>query len=457
MSKKDAKKKGSPKPSSQAGVPAQKPPIKPAALPKKSSRKEQPQPDGQPGFPPLAAGKKVSPQAGSPPSGLQSQKKLSERQLILQSHRDGSLSRRRTLITVGVAAALLGVLAVTLLFGSRQPALTAILKEEGLFDCFPAGLQDSTGAPVYCQTSPVLYDGTNIYFASSQPIPGEGYSSLFSMPFSDSKPATDTITYLTGEKFLQAQNYESMAISSDGEYVFAMTGFDRVNSESAELNGYNMLLAWPTADPSKVQVVSATTTTEGVTSSVSMRNKFIQLLNNVTYFKISGMTAIPGKYLLFGVSEMGESAENFEPVFKIITVPYTISADTGEITLSDKFLVKYTFDPAAAHPEIQHKLSLSSVEYDPYQNRLLILTSYNEGNSVETVGGYLWMLTIDDLNNARLPQLVTNPDGTPFEFAYKPDGLTVIDKNVYLVANNIGTLPGREPQQTTYQIIELSR
>lgn len=443
MSKKEMKKKGTPKPSGQPGLPPQKPQAtpqpegQPGLPPQKPAKKEQPQPAGQPGLPPQ--------QRQS--TGGQSQKRISERQLIMQSHRDENRQRRRrNLINIAIGLAALVVLVITFVLGSRQPSITALVKEEGAVNCFPAGTSPD------CQISAVLYDGTNINFANRNSVPNTDYSSLFTIPWSEGKPASDTISYLTATPFLQALDLESLAISTDGNYIFAMTGFDRVKSDSSEWNYYNMLLAWPREDPTKVQIVSATTTPEGVKSSVSMRNKFSQMLDNAPYFEIHGLTALPNNYLLFGISHIGQSAEDNSPVFKIIVVPYSINKDSGEIELSDKYQIKYSLDPTKTNPEIAHKLSLSSLEYDTYKNRLLILASFDEGAA--NTGAYLWTLTIDDLNNTRLPQLVTNADGTPFTFASKAEGLTTIGNTTYLVATNASA---REAQQATYQIITLSR
>ncbi len=440
MSKKEVKKKASPKPSGQSNFPPQKP-----------APKEPSQPEVKAAPAPQSAGKRVSVKVNLP----EQPKRLSERQLVLQSHRDETRSRRkRNLTTIGAILALVILVVVGIIFGSRQPTLTATVKSEGTFNCFPAGLSDESGTPVNCQTSPVLYDGTNLYFGSAAPIPGTGYSALFSMPFSNETLATDQITYKTEAPVLQAQDFESMAISKDRDYVFAMTGFDRVDTANSDLNGYNMLLAWPVADPSKVQVVSATTTPEGVTSSVSMRNKFAQVLDNAAYIKVTGLTAIPGNYLLVGIGELGQSKESAQPAFKIISIPFSVNKDSGEINLSDRYEVKYTIDLTSVNPDIPHKLSLSSLEYDPYQNRLVILTNYQEGDKA---GAYLWVLSINDLTSAQKPLLVSQADGTPFEFSHNAEGLTVIGQNTYLVSFNDEAQAGSEPQQAAYQIIELSR
>ena len=67
-------------------------------------------------------------------------------------------------------------------------------------------------------------------------------------------------------------------MTPDSHYVLATTGFDRVHyTGSAEWNNYNTLLIWPVGKPDDVSVALASTV-DGVTSSVSLREKISPVL-----------------------------------------------------------------------------------------------------------------------------------------------------------------------------------
>ena len=52
-----------------------------------------------------------------------------------------------------------------------NPASAQIIKE-GFINCFEKDLA-ADGAPVWCETSAILYDGKNILFANDKDMPGK--------------------------------------------------------------------------------------------------------------------------------------------------------------------------------------------------------------------------------------------------------------------------------------------
>src|SRR5699024_1763508 len=74
--------------------------------------------------------------------------------------------------------------------------------------------------------------------------------------------------------------------------------------------------------------------------------------------------------------------------------------------------------------------------YDPPNNRLYILTSFEVENDDGTPanGGYLWAVTVDDFHARRDPELIENEQGEPMEFANRAEGLAVLDAHHVLIA-----------------------
>jgi len=133
--------------------------------------------------------------------------------------------------------------------------------------------------------------------------------------------------------------------------------------------------------------------------------------------------------------------------FQFIAVPYSVSAESGEILLSDRFTPKAILEPTKANPEITQALSLVSLEFDPFRGRFFILAGYDGG-------AYLWVLSLNDFNNGGQAQLVRDASGAPYHIAGQPAGLTFIGQDTVLISTNAA---GRAPQQATYQIVKLSQ
>ncbi len=328
------------------------------------------------------------------------------------------------------------------------------ITEQGLLSVFEEGLQTSEGEPVYCETSAVAYDGTDIIFASDKPIPGDNRSSVFSVPYHyDAQEGLSAapVVYLTASPFVNAIKYEDMTVTPDGRHIIATTGFDRVMADSAELDNYNTVLIWPSGSPDSVKVVSPSTT-DGVTSSVSLREKISGVLKTarfpegVPYFKIEGLAAVPGNKLLFGIRELGESYNIFDYAVKIVSVSYEITDD--ELILADDYALVYDYDPSE-RTDLGHTTALSGMEYDKYNDRLYMITSFEEDTDGEVtdegIGGFIWILSPDDLNTGKSPSLVYKEDGSaPLLFAHKAEGITVISRDRVLIVHDDDRVLGRE-------------
>ena len=311
----------------------------------------------------------------------------------------------------------------------------AEILQEGTLHCFPAGLRDEAGKLVNVEVSAVVYDGRRLILASDKPIPGEARSAVFSVPMTDAGPDDSQLDYLTADAIKRAVKYEDFALTADGRHVLATTGFDRIDMESHALNAYNHLLIWPLGEPQRVQVV-APDPRDGVEGSLELRNKLDGAIGE-PYYKIEGLAAVPGErgdgLLLFGVREQGRSHEDFEYVCRVVGAHYTVN-EHGNLVLVDELREFYRFSPRQ-HPEVRFDCGLSSLEYDPHHDRLLLLTSFEVEEAGEPrIGGYLWVVSLAGFSAGQAPELVRTVQGDALEFEHKAEGLAVLDSERLFVA-----------------------
>ncbi len=312
---------------------------------------------------------------------------------------------------------------------------SARILQQGTIHCFPEGLRDERGKLVNAEVSAVVYDGKRLILASDKSIPGEARSAVFALPIGPDGPDDTQLQYFTTPLIKQAAKYEDFALTADGRHVLATTGFDRIDDASHDLNAYNHLLIWPLGEPEKVQVVDPDPR-DGVEGSLELRNKLDHAIG-FPYYKIEGLAAIPGDHgdglLLFGIREQGRAHDDFAYVSRLVGAHYEIS-DRGNLRLIDKVREFYAFDPSH-HEGVRYECGLSSLEYDPYHARLYLLTSFEtQQDGAPCIGGYLWVMSLEDFHAGRRPSLVTTPEGSPLEFEHKAEGLAVLDHERLFVA-----------------------
>ena len=352
-----------------------------------------------------------------------------------------------------------------------------VISEQGMVDAFEEGLTTDDGDIINCEASAIAYDGRNVIIGSDKPIPGDSQtqrSSVFYVDYSDFPSAT--VTYCTAPAFVEAIKYEDFTVTPDGQYVIATTGFDRVHyTGTSEWDNYNTMLIWPVGRPDEVTVASSSTV-DGVTSSVGLREKISSALiseefpEGAPYFKVEGLAAIPGNRLLLGIREWGESYQVFDYAVIIVSVSYDIV--DGELLLSDDYQLIYDYDPAEKLSELGGvTVALSSIEYDRYHDRLYLLTSYENQTDGEVtdedIGAFLWLLPVENLKTGAAPALVLKrSDSTPLLFAHKGEGVAVINKNRIIIIHDDDRVLGREnienpetqfsrrPHQAAYAVVD---
>lgn len=302
--------------------------------------------------------------------------------------------------------------------------------------CFPAGLADERQQLVHAEVSAVVYDGERLILGSDKPIPGIERSSVFAVDLDDQgHPQEETLTYYTQPLIRQAIKYEDFALTVDSRHVLATTGFDRIHPEDHSLNDYNHLLIWPLGDPDRVQVVDPDPR-DGVEGSLELRQRLTAAIG-MPYYKIEGLAAIPSDegdgLLLFGVREQGQHYDDFNYVCRVVGAHYRIN-EQGKLIFVDEMREHYAFDPARFEA-VEHLCGLSSLEYDPYNHRLYLMTSFeSEQGGIDSIGGYLWVIDMADFARGRAPTLVENEAGGTLIFKHKAEGLAVLDHERLFVA-----------------------
>ncbi|MEO8174791.1 MAG: hypothetical protein ABI581_16965 [Sediminibacterium sp.] len=334
-------------------------------------------------------------------------------------------------------------------------SVTANIRSEGFFDCFEKGLT-AGGQPVWCEASAILFDGTKILLANDKDMP-DNRSSVFYWPFLNGFADTSRgSTYLTEPAFKKAKKFEDFAFTPDGKLIFLSTAFDRIKPDSRDWNGYNTIFYWQTGEENMPTVL-----TDGApdTTSISLRDRFSKTLRNtafpngVPYFKIEGLAAT-NDMLYFGIREEGKKFDDFTYQFKILAVNYTYS--NKRVELGKNIRVLADIDLKTRYPDLEKGMGISSIEFDRFNNRFLMLSSF-EGT--DKMGGYLWTATLEELGKNQV-HLVKDEQGKPLAFHHKPEDLTSINTNRILVIHDDDRMitkngnQTRQSNQAAYSVVD---
>lgn len=373
---------------------------------------------------------------------------------------------------------------------SEAEAWVQVLRH-GTIDCFEAGaLRDASeapGEPASCEGSAVVFDGERLLVASDKQIPGARRSSLFEVPFAPSgAPAgpggpdgssprlgRNATRYLEAAPYAGARKLEDASLDPGEGRVFLSTGFDRVKPGGDAWDGYNVLLTYPAGAPEAPQVIGVDD--REVETSVELRDLLGAQLptrdhpGGAPYFKVEGIAAAPGRRLLFGIRELGTTYQAFEYAVIIVEARWR-ETDAGRIVLDPaSFRTVYRIDDLWIEG---HRVGLSSLEYDPQHDRYLLLVSYEHegldapsGEAEGALGGFLLTLGAEALSSGALPSPVIGPSGRPIHFLNKPEGLTRLGPDHWLVLfdddrilerGHEGHVHRRAPHQTAVGLLHLA-
>ena len=347
---------------------------------------------------------------------------------------------------------------------TKEKKLTYISKT-GVISCFPEGTKNKIikknkieEVDATCELSAVVFNNNQLIFGNDKSTDNALLSSIFSIPFhSSSLNSPIDNNYYTNNNFLFPKKYEDFAISLDHKYIFATTSFDRQSNNSE----YNSIIYWQTNNKDSVEFINIKA---GDTYSKDLYKYISKSLNNPKYFKIEGLAVIPKNKILFGIREIGESYKNFNYSFKIVSVSF--EEVNSKIYFKDDFKVVYNFQNTKKY--VKEDVGISSLAWDEYNKRLLILTSFEhqpKDKNELNIGAYLWTLKLNQLSINKDPELIYTKDG-PLKFNNKAEGIAILNKNEIFVINdddrelkptsidsNIYT---RKPNEAIYNIIRIN-
>lgn len=331
----------------------------------------------------------------------------------------------------------------------------ATIARTGFFDCFESGLSAGT-QPVWCEASAILYDGSKFFLANDKDMPDQRTSVFYWTAKKGMADTAQSAVYLGSPVFKQGKKWEDFSLTPDGRIVFLSTAFDRIKPGSTDWNSYNTILYWQAGNENDPRVLSANHTDS---TSVFLRDKIAQALTSplfpqgMPYFKIEGLAATNDR-LFFGIREEGKKFDDFSYKVKILSVGFHIA--NGFIELGDDYKVVADFNPATADPSLKQPVGISSIEYDRFNNRFLILTSYEKGESLDA---YLWTATQSDLEKNKLT-LVRDAGGRPLHFSHKGEDIAVVSKTRVVIIHDddrVKTSVNGETRQTNqaaYSVVE---
>jgi len=307
--------------------------------------------------------------------------------------------------------------------------MRAQILKHGVFLCFDSDLTDDGGEPINVEISAIAWNGRRLVFGSDKNIPGAHRSPVFALDIDDTgRPLPDSLAFYTADLIKTAEKYEDFALSDDGQYLIASTGFDRADDNDAHMDRYNRLLVWPCDDASAPTLVGDDEN-DGIRSSVGLREDLAAALG-APYFKVEGLASMPADdgrdpLLLFGIREVGRAHDDFAYVCQVVGAPYRI--DDGHLRFTGAFEVVYEFEPRAFEA-VRFDVGLSSLEYDPAGGALYFLTSFevDDGHGGDHLGAYLWYLSTADFQAGRAPSLVQDESGHTLEFTNKAEGVAVL-------------------------------
>lgn len=318
---------------------------------------------------------------------------------------------------------------------------------EGYFSVYPNGTRYNHGGIAHLELSAVVFYNGKLVFANDKPIPEK--SPVFSISYPVS-PEVEPVFFMQS-LLINTSKYEDMTITSDKKFVIATTGFDRYK-EDGTWNAFNNLLYWLSDDENNVKLLNLKSNQQKKCCK-NLREIFSTQLANeqfptkMPYFKIEGLMALPGSKLVFGIRETGAKWNESQQTIQCITTDYTVKGDT--MFLNNNFEKMFHFTPDSN--EFEKPLGLSSLEYDPFTDRVLILTSYELGEKPEDIGGFLWIISRNDFLENKKPMPVRKNTGEYLEFAHKPEGIAIIEQNRFFIVHDDDRIVGQKEPQSENQ------
>jgi hypothetical protein len=332
---------------------------------------------------------------------------------------------------------LLLVSVITGCASSEYNAIKGSVIKQGIIEAFPLGLLDIYGRVATFEPSSAYVQSGYVFLVNDRPQP-VGYPSqmlkLKQSNFAHEVIKQDSIQFVESQKLSSAFKIESVTKSYDGDSIFAATSFSFLSDEKTELDPYNTILSWPVGKSEDARILNESER-NGTKSSRYVHTLIRQALMDDEYplgpgfFKIEGLTSVPGNKLVFGLRKYGKSSK--ESLARFVLLEAILLKQNGEYRI-DSMRKAYSYD-VANNRSLNYPVGISSIEYDQSRNGLFILTSYEAG---DFMGGYLWFLPLNYYQENKPPKIVLDSYGAPLHFAHKAEGLAMLNDHELLIIHD---------------------
>lgn len=302
------------------------------------------------------------------------------------------------------------------------------ISSTGIINCFSqelnlVSLDDKNFKSVSCEPSAVVFSNHNLIFGNDKNFNNDNISAIFSIDYRKEKINNlSNIKYFFHKNTSLVKKIEDFTLAFNKKYILATTSFDR-DDENFE---YNSIIYWNSKGKREIKFLEIKENNEIYSRDIK---KYLSKVLNKTYFKIEGLAVTPNNKLIFGVRELGESYKNFSYVITLVSV--SIFEENKKLYLSNDFKLFYNFNNANKY--VQENVGISSLTWDSFNNKLLVLTSYETNDKV---GAYLWTLSLDDISHNFDMVLAMKNNSEALKFNHKAEGVTVINKNKFFIIHD---------------------
>jgi len=270
---------------------------------------------------------------------------------------------------------------------------------------------------------------------------------------------------------------EAVALTTDHEdpLVMVTTAFSTYNKDNLDSRSANIVLAWP-LDPTQggihtLDLENSASIHGQLSEQFALRKFLLKAISDYTksdvrYFRIEGLTCLPGKRILFGVSEYGVQPEKKNRSILIIEAKYKLVEADFRYEIDSGVAPTVIYDLQEASRIIGQQVGLTSLDYNIYDNRLYFLTGYDRKpdeknmprDSADTIstpvngvvenkknnnkfGSFLWSLGFkkngvvdpESLSLAKSGDSRVNGFKGTVEFPHNATGLAFLDKDRFLI------------------------
>lgn len=309
------------------------------------------------------------------------------------------------------------------------------------FNCFNSDLKT-----YWCNPSAIAYNRDFLIIGNDKNYNNNDISSLIKFDLNEDYSIDDeSREYFNTPILSKMEKIEAMATDQYRRLMLISTAFDR------EDPAFNVLALVVDNKFDNALIVESKSGSKEE-SSLLLKEKLQSALRSkeypqgLPYFKVEGVTFIPGNKLLFGLRETGYDYKIKNYTHLIVEADYLII--NGLMNITNLNLI---YDMSLrAKGMVKQDIGLSSLEYDFNNDRLYILSSYeDEAKQDEGLGGYIWYISLSELYQNKMANLLKDEYEAPIMFAHKSEGVAIIDQETILIVHDDDKILGRDPSKIT--------